>query len=56
MITKLGAAQAASQVMAHNIESSISLKNPWRLKQIKEHDNFNFIAGHAQLIEKKLNT
>ena len=55
MIQKLGNAQTTNQVMAHNLESALSLKNPWRLKQLKEHDNYTQISKHAEIIEKKLN-
>jgi len=54
MINKLGESQAVNTVMAHNLESALSLNNPWRLRPIKEHVNYQQIAGQGKLIHETL--
>lgn len=51
MLHKLGEDHAITQVISHNIKTSLSRKNPWRQRCIRDHQNFNVIAQQGKVID-----
>mmetsp|Transcript_6667 Transcript_6667/g.11219 ORF Transcript_6667/g.11219 Transcript_6667/m.11219 type:complete len:135 (-) Transcript_6667:282-686(-) len=54
MLQKYGESQARSQLSTNHFQMAISMSNPWRSKQLKDHSHFENLSKKAKHVEDTL--